>query len=132
MENTEISQRARLGTAAAREVEERWRRRGERGGGAARAGWGRAGEPGQRRGPVAVVRPGRGGGGGAARGGVAAARPLEVARRRRGLPAVARRRLGLAIGERGAHVCGRDETNFFISDIPNTRFRKINIPIITI
>jgi hypothetical protein len=108
MENTEISQRARLGAAAAREVEERWRRRGERGGGAARAGWGRAGEPGQRR------------------------RPLEVARRRRGLPAVARRRLGLAIGERGAHVCGRDETSFFISDISNTWFRKINIPIITI
>jgi hypothetical protein len=50
------------------------------------------------------------GGGAAGRGGAEAARPVEVARRRRGLPAVARRRLDLALGERGASVCGRDET----------------------
>jgi hypothetical protein len=105
MENTKISQRARLGTVAAtREVEERWQRRGPGGLGAS---W----RAGQRRGPlaatqarsrwrspVAAARPGRGGG--AARGGVAAARPLEVARRR----------LDLALGARGARVCGRDET----------------------
>jgi hypothetical protein len=78
--------RGPVAVAAAREVEERWRRRGERCGSAARAGWGRAGEPRQ------VARPGR--------GGVAAARPIEVAWRR----------LGLALGERGARVCGRDET----------------------
>jgi hypothetical protein len=96
-----------------------------RGGGAARAGWGRAGEPGggearsRCRSPLAAARPGR--------GAVARSRrrgPVTVVRRRRGPVvaaarlAVAWRRLGLALGERGwdrvreraARVCGRDET----------------------
>jgi hypothetical protein len=61
---------------------------------------------------AAAALPGRGGAAEArpGHGGVAAARPVEVARRWRGLPVVARRRLGLALGERGVRVCGPDET----------------------
>jgi hypothetical protein len=46
----------------------------------------------------------------AARGGVAATQPVEVARRR----------LGLELGERGVRVCGRDETGVEREREPHT------------